>query len=327
MIKFPSIAHYKSPYNDMRLDRRDSPASSSHSYRQWISMQDIEVELLPQGDEGSGFRTRNVENQKARRVLVDRGDRVVARASIRSIDHGTLTPGRKEEGEMGELATLMGFEFQFTSMKQSRRFRRATITLVFEDASGIPANQPEVHRISPEGYFALNKQTTPRTVNHRVNGGVSVGGGAVVGGNLGYEWQMESTKDKVHYTSLVGTKRVYDLATGLENAVIWSLEEDRETNGGIPSLFRAAVLLRRVDEVPFKFTIKVQTDVDWVTGLRALIGLQRSDPVDPVEVGPETDLRRLRIGGLDSTVDRTNLDALDLEEVDVILVSEIQHGP
>ncbi|KAJ5618019.1 hypothetical protein N7537_003133 [Penicillium hordei] len=178
-------------------------------------MEDIDILLLPQGDEGSGFRTQNVGNQRARRVLVDRGDTLVARSSIVTIDHGTLTPDNEETNELGEPATLLVFEFRFICHKQSRRFCNAKITLTFDDASGNTRNQPEIHRMWPEGAFALNKKTTTRNVKHTVSGGLSAGNSPITAGNLGYEWQMEAPQDQVHYTSLRGIKRMFDKNMGL----------------------------------------------------------------------------------------------------------------
>ncbi|KAJ5509678.1 hypothetical protein N7527_011821 [Penicillium freii] len=182
-------------------------------------MEDIDILLLPQGDEGSGFRTQNVGNQKARRVLVDRGDTLVARSSIVTIDHGTLTPDNEETNELGEPATLLVFEFRFICHKQSRRFCNAKITLTFDDASGNARNQPEIHRMWPEGAFALNKKTTTRNVKHTVSGGLSAGSSPIATGNLGYEWEMEAPQDKVHYTSLRGIKRMFDEKMGRDNHV------------------------------------------------------------------------------------------------------------
>lgn len=289
-------------------------------------MENIEILLLPQGDEGSAFRTKNVDGQLARRVLVDRGDALVTRASLIAINHGTLTPDNEETGELGEPATLLVFEFRFLCLRQSRRFCHARVTLIFEDASGNPGNQPEVHRMCPEGAFALNKGTTTRNVKHGVHSGLTAGLGGIAGGDLGYEWAMESTHNKAHYTSLLGTRRMIDRNNmGRDNAVIWALDEDKQTHAGIPSLFRAAVLLRRVDDVPFRFTIKVHTEVDFIGTLRSLVGLERSDPVDPVEIGPGTDLKALRITSLGSSgIDLANLDIVDLkQQADVVLATEL----
>ncbi|KAE8348516.1 hypothetical protein BDV28DRAFT_152757 [Aspergillus coremiiformis] len=259
-------------------------------------MEDIDLALLPQGNKDSGFHTKNMDHQRARRVLIDHGDTLVTQVSIVSIDHGSLTPDSKDE--IGEPATLLVFEFRFIYIQQHCCFCHARITLAFHDTDGNPGNQPEVHRICPEGTFTLNKQTITRNVRHTVNGGLNAAG---IRGNLGYEWQIESPQDKIHYTGL--------------------------THAGIPSLFRAAVILRRVEDVPFQFTIKVQTEVDFMGSLRSLIGLERSDHIDPVEVGPDTDLKRLGIGRLGSKVNLTHLDVLDLtQQAKVVLATEQNLG-
>ena len=88
---------------------------------------------------------------------------------------------------------------------------------------------------------------------------------------------------------------------GKDNCVIWSLEEDEHEKQGIPSFLRGAILVRRKDDVPFCFSIRVETMVDTGGKIRRMLGLEKSDPVDPVELDGETDLNDLGITSLDHT--------------------------
>jgi len=284
-------------------------------------MEEIEVLLLPQGDGGSGFRTKNEPGQTFRKGLVDRGEALITKAGIVNVTHGTLT------AEDEDLATLLIFEFRFVSMKSSPRFIRATITLTFEDANGSPKLDPEVERIVPEGSFSLNKTTSVKNIKHSANAGFNAGiGGA--SGNAGYVWEMEEAKSRDHYTRLSGVRKLLGRTYGRDNSVIWSMEENDERKDGIPSFLRAAVLLRREDDVPFRFTIKVRTDVDFVSEIKSLFGMEKPDPVDPVDINPDVDPKDLRVGTLDPMkVDLTNMNALNLmEQADVVVTTLIQTG-
>lgn len=281
-------------------------------------MEEIDVFLFPQGDEGSAFRTKNSPGETFRRVLIDRGEALIARATVVGITNGTLNSD-------DDPATLLVFEFRFVSMKSSRRFIRSTITLTFEDASGNPKLHPEVYRIAPEGSFALNKTTTVKNIKQSANAGLNAGFSGV-GGNAGYVWEMEESKDRDHWTRLSGVKKLLLREYGDDNAVIWSLEENKDKMDGIPSFFRAAVLLRRLDDVPFRFTIKVRTDVDFISEIRTLVGLEKPDPVDPVEIDPNVDPKDVRVASLDpKKVDLTNMEALNLgEHADVVIATMLQ---
>jgi len=120
-------------------------------------MESRDILLLEEGDPNSGFRTKNGPGEKARSVLIDRGDALVLRAALVSITHGDFTAD-------GDPATLLVFEFTFMTMKASRRFTSGKIILTFDDASGNVKNRPEVVSISPAGSFAINKTTSTRDV-------------------------------------------------------------------------------------------------------------------------------------------------------------------
>ncbi|TGO47458.1 hypothetical protein BOTNAR_0524g00050 [Botryotinia narcissicola] len=281
-------------------------------------MDQFEVTLYPQGEDGSGFRTKNERGKTLRRTLVDRGDTLVMKAIIKNITHGKL------KAQDDDYATLLVFEFFFVSLKSSLRFIHATITLMFEDADGNKELNPEVYKIAPEGQIALNKTTTTRSITLGVNAGINVGVSGA-GGNVGMNWEMKEKRTQDHFTRLSGRKKLLGRDYGPEDSAIWSLEESKDKNkkDGISSFLRTAVLLRRQDDVPFRFKLKVATDVDFVGELRSMLGLETRDPIYPVEIGPETKPAEFRIGSLDpETYDLTNLDALDLsKEVDIASLS------
>ena len=101
---------------------------------------------------------------------------------------------------------------------------------------------------------------------------------------------------------------------GAENAAVWTLEENQDKKDGILTFMCAAVLLRRVDDIPFNFTINIRTDVDFIGRVRTLFGLERTDPIDPVEIDPGqlhgTRGGHGRVASLDP--DKYDLAALDM---------------
>ncbi|KAI1115418.1 hypothetical protein F5Y14DRAFT_128937 [Nemania sp. NC0429] len=274
-------------------------------------MEPFEILLVEQGDPNSGFRTKNAEGDKARSVLIDRGDVLALRARLASVIHGDYTPD-------GDAATLLVFEFNFLSMKRSRRFKTATITLTFEDASGDLSNRPEVVMIAPDGNFLINKTTDKRDIKHSVNTSLNTSATGV-GGTLGYNWEMSGTKEIDHATTLVGTKHRF-ADWGKDDVARWNLEEDDVKNAGIPSSLRTAVLLRRRANVPFRFTIDVDAGVDFNFGnmFRNMVGRGQPDIVDPVELDEDTDLEDLGIASLVPNVgdlDLRNMGAMDISQI------------
>jgi hypothetical protein len=85
------------------------------------------------------------------------------------------------------------------------------------------------------------------------------------------------------------------------------------------------VLLRRRDDVPFRFTIQVETGVDFEGKFRRMLGLEKPEVVDPVELDNNTDLDDLGIASLDPNaegVDLGNMVEMDISRnADVVLAS------
>jgi len=277
-------------------------------------MEPVDILLLEEGDPHSGFRTKNAPGDAARRVLVDRGEALILRATLVGVTHGDFQ-------EDGDAATLLIFEFNFISMNQLRRFTNVQITLTFNDESENVKNRPEVFEIAPKGKFAINKATSTKDVKNSVNTSLN-GGFAGVSGQLGYVWETSQVKEKEHATTLVGVKRLF-AKWGKDNGVIWGLEEDPKKKDGVPSFLRAAVLLRRKADVPFSFTIDVDSGVDHGGKFRRLLGREKPDPVDPVLLDENTDLDELGINGLDpATADLKNMKEMDIaKHADVVLAT------
>ncbi|KAL6832279.1 hypothetical protein V8C40DRAFT_234573 [Trichoderma camerunense] len=276
--------------------------------------------LLLEEDPDSGFRTKNVPGETARSVLIDRGEALVLRAALVNVTHGSFTPDK-------DAASLLIFHFSFIAANSSHRFTSAQIKLVFNDESGDDRNRPEVFAIAPQGKFAINKAVSTKDVKQSLTASLK-GEFTGVGGELGYVWETTQVQSTEHATTLTGSKRLLETGWGKDNSAVWTLAEDSKLKQGIPSFLRTAVLLRRRDEVPFSFNITVNTDVDIGSKLRQLIGRERPDPIDPVQLAESTDLDKLGITSLNpEVVDLTNMKQLDLEKHAKIVVATLLDVP
>lgn len=284
-------------------------------------MTSYNIILSEEGEQNSGFRTKNVPGDKARAVLIDQGNALIAKAVLVNATHGDFTEG-------GDAATLLIFEFTFISMKpSSHRFTSGKIILTLDDDSGNTRNRPEVVKISPTGTFAINKTTSIRDVKHTVTTSIKPEAMTAAAGELGYAWEATEVKETKHATALIGIKRLLG-DYGKDNCVIWSLEEDSFEKQGIPSFLRTAVIVRRRDDVPFRFSIRVETGVDSGGKLRRFLGMEKADPVDPVELDDETDLDELGITSLESTTfDSKNMQQMDIGKYADVMIASLLSIP
>lgn len=282
-----------------------SSAPTTESVHIHKTMEPMEIVLVEEGDRTSSLRTKNAAGESARSMLIDRGNSLILQAALVSVTHGDFTAD-------GDAASLLIFEFTFIG-RGSRRFTSGHITLVFDDASGDARNRPVVWAISPSGNTAINKTVSKKDVSQGFNASVNAEF-AGAGAGLGYTWEASEVKENEHCAKMVGLKRVF-ADGGKTNGVIWILEEDKQKKGGIPSFMRTGVLLRRRDDVPFRFTISVETEVDFGGKMRRLFGFEKPEPVDPVELDEDTDLDALGIVSLNPNT--PDLDLENMKDMDV----------
>jgi len=274
------------------------------------------VTLYEEPIEDGEFRTRNSEGQKFRPNLVDRGNSLTTQVDIVGITHGTFS-------KTPDYATILVFELRFLA-KGGRRFKKATVVFQFEDSEGLTARDPVVHAIAPKERSALNKTERKRNMRWGVNAGANVGIDAA-GAQMGIQWETEETKNQTYYTAVTGERRNMRRGfTGEANTVIWTLEENEHKSEGIPNFMRTAVLLRRPQQVPFSFAVKVKTDVDFVGEIKTLFGLERKDPIDPVGINPREfpEAGYATINSLDPKLHKLDrMDRLNLRKVGDVMVA------
>lgn len=218
------------------------------------------IPLLPVGDEGSSFRVRNAPGGEIQRPhLVDRGSDFTVQGDLVSVLHGHFTPE-------GDQATLIIAEFRFLSSKSSRRFRRAMITWQFANSDPNDGTDPEVVRIAPYGHFSINP--TSKSVETKRSANISAQAGLGVGSlGTGAAWELTESINKKDQTTLAGTIRLEGRTYGESNTARWTFSENKSQSDGIPTLLRAAVLLRRKSDAQFVATIKIDAKVDMLYSL------------------------------------------------------------
>lgn len=283
--------------------------------------EELVIHLFENPIEHGNFRTKNAPGQKIRPTLVDRGNQLVTKVNLLGITHGEMAGG-------DDLATLLVFEFRFVPTG-GRRFKNAEVTIRFEDSGGKMHLDPVVHSIAPEGKWALNKSEKVQNIRLSSNASINARLG-LAGAEAGVKWEFAETRNCEYYASLSGSKRIArDGSVGEADTVVWTLDENKHKKDGIPTFMRAAVLLKRPGNVPFTFTVEVSADVDFAGKIKALIGLEKKDPIDPVEIDPEnsTKARHLQFNALDpDTYDLTEMDKLDLQEVAGVTVVTVLDG-
>ncbi|KAI6082168.1 hypothetical protein F4821DRAFT_264138 [Hypoxylon rubiginosum] len=229
------------------------------------------------------FRTKSKPGEKFRTALVeraaidDRGSQLLTKIDVVGITHGKLA-----EGDIP--ATLIVFELRFIALN-GRRFTSAQVIFKFEDPDGNMSRDPVVHAVSPAGKWAINK--TEKVQNIKLGANASINAGIEAAGmGAGVVWEFEEEKGQEFYTALFGTKRIIRKGwVGEDNVAIWTVEENEDEEDGIPTFMRTAVLLSRPQDVPFIFTVKVKTEVDFIGEVKTFFGLERKDPINPVEIG------------------------------------------
>lgn len=258
---------------------------------------DFDVELYEQGDEGSAFRTQNDLSAPFQRVnITERRGALDIRCTHKDVIHGYLKDG------VGP-ASLIVYEFQFDRRKKARRISRVDVEFVY---GGGGARELEVLEVAPRGRMNLEPTTQIETI--------TCGGGLIAGATLagvvqlggGYKWKKVTSRETKDATTVVGSPILVKRNYGSSNGASWTLLENESTLTGVPTFFRAAVLLKRADNSPFHSVFTINASVDFFSSLTALIGSKSKD--DAVLYNPLLPpTNRLR------DYDLENLETVDLQ--------------
>lgn len=265
----------------------------------------------------SGYRNRKDGGAVLPQTLLNVHSDTQVKGKLMSAVHGTLTPG-------GRPATLLIFEFDLTA-PDGARFKKATVRIIFEDSEGQSEESPEIHKYSPKGVFAVNKETETSDVTHAIDAGASATPVPAASFNLGYHWTLSKKKKKAHAARLNGTADS-TRRDGEETIVLWNIDEDSTTKE-IPTFLRTAVVLRHdpydPDEGSRKFNVSLEFEglvekSGWRFGSTRLDEKMHEPMELNPDVFPEEAAREL---GLEEP--RANLGGLDLNSQYMVRVAQI----
>ncbi|KAI0442365.1 hypothetical protein F4803DRAFT_378194 [Xylaria telfairii] len=246
-------------------------------------MSDFAITLAEEGDTSSSLRSRNLEGEDFRQVLITQGNHgptFIARAEIMAVASGTL---RKH----GPPATMVVFRFTFLTLEKGR-FVSAKIKVEFSDTWGRGNMDPEVFAISPDGEDRLDIVNKPKDVEKSFH--VSVA--PINSLDIGFEWKISQTKEKEYWAKQQGIKfNSRTTFTGSDNMAIWQLSEHTSKKHGIPSFFQTAVLLQRRGSDKIAMNISIESEIDILSSAKLfrkrLFGGVATEPVDPVNISPK----------------------------------------
>lgn len=286
-------------------------------------MAEFQFVLKPEGNEGATFHTLNAPGQVERQNVYDYGSALNMQMNLVDVIHGTMSPE-------GLPATLVIADFQFISHEKSRRFRRAVIELRFRDLDPNDDNPPEVYDIAPQGSFSMNQ--TEKTQELKRAAKADVGAAFVANVTTGLEWSLTEKQTKYSSARLTGIMTMKDRNMEPRNVAKWSLEENEKDNKGIPSLLRAAILLRRRTNERFLANVRLETKINWMTHYSLETRTGGGDvedrtgggDIDPVTFDPS----RTRTTPVPAYIDPTNLGSVNLNDLSAVQsVTSIQAAP
>ena len=154
----------------------------------------------------------------------------------------------------GSLATLVVFQFTFAARSPDRRFKEAQIEITFSEAA-------TVDKIEPNGQFAAGKSTIEQEVSHTISPTLAAQFGPA-NATMGYTWQRTEKQNVEGAIRVGGMNLSRGTTNNRKNHVLWTLDENAQTNKGIPSFLQAAVLLKRHHDSPFSASMVIRGKVD-----------------------------------------------------------------
>jgi len=272
----------------------------------------LNIGLTEAGDSGSAYHFLNDPSDPLQRKnWAERQSVVDIRASCLGVLHGELDP---QDPSNPVPCTLLLLEFRFDPRKPGRRITWSQIKLKFSSME-VGQPDPEVTRIAPLGRltFAPTSKEQSTTTGTEVSAGLGTLCPIDVGS--GFTWSRSVNLTIKDTASVVGSIDTIGRIWGKKNGASWTLDENKMSKSGVPSLLKAAVLLlRESDDGPFKCEFSITAKADWKTDLQSLFG--KTPPDDPVIFDPSLE----PIGSL-RLYDQAAIGAIDLDSLSDITQS------
>jgi len=249
-------------------------------------MDDWTFDFVAGAEDANNFHLRNDAGEDFRPVFArspNESSPLTMRISLVEVHHGKMT----HEGDPW-LASLLVFEMRFQSKLQERRYQSVEVTLEFFDKDGNNRRNPLVVRMAPDRMHWLDKTTYDRTAKYGASLDIKASAPMVSGGPS-VHWDVEEKKQPKFKATVTGephSSRGSNLNG--ENAVTWSMQENKDQTTGIPTFLQASVLLKRSHNAPFYAKLRVKSEVDIVSATRRSLPIttDRDKIIDPVTFRP-----------------------------------------
>ncbi|KAL7800187.1 hypothetical protein V8C37DRAFT_364384 [Trichoderma ceciliae] len=264
------------------------------------------IALTYQGQPG-GFHVRNRPGQRQRTAVSafhggsKKKPAFTVSCNAKAIIHGEMGPPSTKH------ATLLVYEFKFNSYRGAR-IKEADVLLEFHAKKG-EAGGPSVRRVSPQGLYKMEETTQSEASKLGLELAVGPSIPAVDAGlTLSGETSVE--KETKHHTVVTGDNPQSDDWGNFFQAR-FSLSENKSQASGIPSEFRACILLERDDDEEFVCVPYLKATPNFTTMVTSLFSSRAPD--DPILFSVE----EAPFNELDGTVgiDHNNLGATNLDEL------------
>jgi hypothetical protein len=266
----------------------------------------LEISLSPIATGSDEFRTQNAsaEDFERRSVIQRTHTAIDIRCDLMEVSHGWM----RQPGD--EYATLIVLRLRFDPQKTSRRLRRVRASIDFLPSSP-HSDAPEVVAIAPEERWSVAPTVDQEQIVRGAELQVGASGVSFVtaGGNAKLEKTV--SRDVGDATTVTGSISLGEGRNqGPSTRAVWTLLENKRRETGVPDTLRAAVLLRRMDEEPYKAMVALEVDTDLATKFGSLFTFRAKQPLDdPVLFNPRWDPKR-PVKGRRKGVE--NLGAIDL---------------
>lgn len=223
----------------------------------------LEIELGEEEDEGR-FKPLSPHLRTGTIETTHRGVRFRCRSQ--GVVHGYLADGQN-------LASLLVYEFDFMSHRESARIKAVDIQFVYHSDNG----GMEVLKIAPEGPMTLALTTQTKSTES-----IGVDWIARMGAEIGIRTERTMNRDTSDAVIVVPSIDVVDRHSGKSNAS-WKLREDPTIKLGVPKNIQVAILLRRADMDEFTGSLgimaTVTTDSAFRRALERLKGSSSNDDI------------------------------------------------
>lgn len=249
-----------------------------------LEMDDWTFDFVAGQDDVNNFHVRNEAGEDFRHVFVrspNESSPLTMRISLVEVHHGKMV----HHGENCE-ASLLVFELRFQSKLQERRYQSVIVTLEFFDKGGNNKRNPVVVELAPDRMHWLGKTTFDKTTKYGASLDIKASV-PVVSGGPSVHWDVEETKHPKFKATLTGEQGA-SKGQNRENAVTWSMQENKNEAVGIPSFLQTSVLLKRSHSGSFYAKLRVTSQVDIRSATRRSLPIttDRDKIIDPVTFTP-----------------------------------------